>query len=35
MVGGGVACQCAFVLYGAEALIIDVLVHYLPIASHQ
>ena len=25
MVGGGVACQCAFVLYGAEALIIDVL----------
>ena len=29
------ACQCAFVLYGAEAFIIDVLVHYSPIASDQ
>ena len=30
MVGGGVACQCAFVLCGAEALFIDVLVHCSP-----
>ena len=30
MGGVGVACQCAFVLYGAEAIIIDVLVHCSP-----
>ena len=35
MGGVGVAYQCAFVLYGAEASIIDVLVHCSLIASHQ
>ena len=30
MGGVGVACQCAFMLYGAEAFIIDVLVHCSP-----
>ena len=35
MDGVGVACPCAFGLYGAEASIIDVLVHCSLIASHQ
>ena len=35
MVGGGVACQCAFVLYGAEALFIDVLVHCSPCETRR
>ena len=35
MGGVGVAGQGAFVLYGAEAFIIDVLVHCSPIVNHQ